>query len=127
MKNKKRRILLLNFQDANIVDACLCQNLAHAPKNMTISHSPFAVWKTSNFSFFLFSFFLNLWTGKKPLTFNNNFPWEKKKILKIDLTKNMINVNPKNEEKRLMSLWVWLVSDETCNLLEFLAYFCYYS
>ena len=39
----------------------------------------------------------------------------------------MINVNPKNEEKRLMSLWVWLVSDETCNLLEFLTYFCYYS
>ena len=60
------------------IDACLCQNLADALQKMTILHSPFATSKTFNF---------------KPILLG------KKKNLQTDLTKNMIDVNPKKRLK----------------------------
>ena len=73
------------------MDACLCQNLADAPQKMKILHSPFATSKTLKFSF----------QKKKTL---NLIPisLEKKKktyYLQTDLTKNMIDVNPKKRLK----------------------------
>ena len=70
------------------MDACLCQNLADAPQKMKILHSPFATSKTLKFSF----------QKKKTL---NLIPISlgKKNYLQTDLTKNMIDVNPKNRLK----------------------------
>ena len=64
------------------MDACLSQNLADALQKMTlILHSPFAtILKTLNL--------IPILLGKK-----------KKKNLQTDLTKNMIDVNPKNRLK----------------------------
>ena len=63
------------------MDACLSQNLADALQKMTlILHSPFAtILKTLNL--------IPILLGKK------------KKNLQTDLTKNMIDVNPKNRLK----------------------------
>ena len=60
------------------MDACLCQNLADAPQKMKILHS-----------------FCNIENVK----FNTNFTWKKKNYLQTDLTKNMIDVNPKKRLK----------------------------
>ena len=63
------------------MDACLSQNLADALQKMTlILHSPFAtILKTLNLIPILLV--------------------KKKKNLQTDLTKNMIDVNPKNRLK----------------------------
>ena len=63
------------------MDACLSQNLADALQKMTlILHSPFAtILKTLNL--------IPILLGKK------------KKNLQTDLTKNMIDVNPKKRLK----------------------------
>ena len=63
------------------MDACLSQNLADALQKMTlILHSPFAtILKTLNV--------IPILLGKK------------KKNLQTDLTKNMMDVNPKNRLK----------------------------
>ena len=86
------------------MDACRCQNLSHAPKNMTILHSPFAIWKTLNFSFFFFFFFFcfKIYEQEKNVKLLITILLGKKKYLQIDLTNNMIDV--KKKEKRLMSL-----------------------